>query len=45
MVIDQLPIPSTIVDHRDTRLKGLVLRVMPSGTKSYFCEYACGKLV
>jgi Arm DNA-binding domain len=45
MVIDKLPIPSAKVDHRDTRLKGLVLRVMPSGTKSYYCEYARGKRV
>ncbi len=45
MVIDKLPIPSAKVDHRDTRLKGLVLRVMPSGTKSFYCEYARGKRV
>jgi len=45
MVIDKLPVPSAKVDHRDTRLKGLVLRVMPSGTKSYYCEYARGKRI
>lgn len=45
MVIDKLPIPSAKVDHRDTRLQGLVLRVMPSGTKSYYREYARGKRV
>ena len=45
MAIVKLPIPSAKVDHRDTRLKGLVLRVMPSGTKSYYCEYARGKRV
>jgi hypothetical protein len=45
MVIDKLPIPSAKVDHRDTRLKGLVLRVMPSGTKSYYpriCAWQTG---
>lgn len=32
-------------DYRDTRLKGLVLRVLPSGVKSWYCEYARGKRV
>jgi hypothetical protein len=40
MSIDKLPISSSKVEHRDTRLKGLVLRVMPSGAKSYYCDYA-----
>ena len=42
MAIEKLPVPSSKVDHRDTRLKGLVLRVMPSGAKSWYCEYARG---
>lgn len=45
MAVDKLTIPSSKIDYRDTRLKGLVLRVMPSGTKSYYCEYARGKRV
>lgn len=45
MAIDKLPVPSSKVEHRDTRLKGLVLRVMPSGAKSWYCEYARGKRV
>ena len=45
MAIDKLPVPTVKVDHRDTRLKGLVLRVMPSGSKSWYCEYARGKRV
>jgi len=31
------------VDWRDTRLKGLVLRIMPGGAKSWYCEFARGK--
>lgn len=45
MAVDKLTAPTTKIDYRDTRLKGLVLRVMPSGTKSYYCEYARGKRV
>ncbi|WP_158213730.1 tyrosine-type recombinase/integrase [Sphingopyxis witflariensis] len=45
MAVDKLTTPTTKIDYRDTRLKGLVLRVMPSGTKSYYCEYARGKRV
>ncbi|MBS3928559.1 MAG: tyrosine-type recombinase/integrase [Sphingomonadales bacterium] len=45
MTIDKLPVPASKVEHRDTRLKGLVLRVMPSGVKSWYCEYARGKRV
>ncbi len=45
MVFEKLPVPAAKVDHRDTRLKGLVLRAMPSGTKSYYCEYSRGKRV
>ncbi len=33
------------VEHRDTRLKGLVLRVMPGGAKSWYCEFARGERV
>jgi site-specific recombinase XerD len=42
-IIDGLAIPAKREDYRDTRLKGLVLRIMPSGTKSFYCEYARGK--
>ena len=45
MAIDKLPVPASKVEHRDTRLKGLVLRVMPSGVKSWYCEYGRGKRV
>ncbi len=45
MTIDKLPVPASKVDHRDTRLKGLVLRAMPSGSKSWYCEYARGKRI
>lgn len=45
LAIDKLPVPATKVEHRDTRLKGLVLRVMPSGVKSWYCEYGRGKRV
>lgn len=45
MAVDKLTTPTTKIDYRDTRLKGLVLRVMPSGSKSYYCEYARGKRV
>ncbi len=34
-----------VSDLRDTRLKGLILRVQPSGVKSYYCEYARGKRI
>ena len=30
-------------DIRDTRLTGFLLRVLPSGKKKYYCEYARGK--
>jgi integrase len=30
---------------RDTQLKGLILRVQPSGVKTYYCQYARGKRV
>lgn len=45
LAIDKMAVPPSKADYRDTRLKGLVLRVMPSGTKSFYCEYARGKRV
>ena len=41
--IDRAVPGRTPVDWRDTRLKGLVLRVMPGGSKSWYCEFARGK--
>lgn len=37
--------PDSPIEYRDTRLKGLVLRVMPSGVRSWYCEYARGKRI
>ena len=45
MLIDKIPAPKSRMDYRDTRLKGLVLRIFPSGVKSYYCEFARGKRV
>jgi integrase len=36
-------LPTGPVDVRDTKLSGFVLRVRPSGTHSYFANYARGK--
>jgi len=33
--VKKVPIPDRPVDYRDTRLKGLILRVMPTGVKSW----------
>jgi len=44
-IIEKLPSPRTVEDHRDTRLKGLILRVTPAGAKFFYCEYARGKRI
>jgi hypothetical protein len=43
--IKKIPIPNQPIDYRDTRLKGLLLRALPSGVKSWYCEYARGKRI
>ena len=43
--IKKIPIPDRPVDYRDTRLKGLILRITPTGVKSWYCEYARAKRV
>lgn len=43
--IKKVPTPDRPVDYRDTRLKGLILRAMPTGVKSWYCEYARAKRV
>ena len=45
MAVDKIMPARRSVEHRDTRLKGLVLRVTPGGTKSWYCEFARGKRV
>lgn len=37
--IQSLPLTSTPYDVRDSDLPGFLLRVLPSGTMSYFCDY------
>lgn len=44
-IVEKLPNPRKVEDHRDTRLKGLILRVTPAGAKSFYCEYARGKRI
>lgn len=44
-MIDKLPLPRKVADYRDTRLKGLVLRITPAGVRTFYCEYARGKRV
>src|SRR3546814_11821117 len=44
-MIEKMPLPAKRKDCRDTRLKGLILRVSPNGVKSFYCEYARGKRV
>jgi len=36
---------STAYDIWDDKLTGFILRVNPSGTMVYRCEYACGKRI
>jgi hypothetical protein len=42
-LLDKAEARAARVDYRDARLKGLVLRVMPTGVKSWSCEFACGQ--
>lgn len=43
--VKKIPDPEKPTDYRDTRLKGLLLRAMPSGVRSWYCEYARGKRI
>lgn len=43
--VKKIAVTGKQIDYRDTRLKGLVLRVTPSGVKSWYCEYARGKRI
>jgi len=45
LAVDRIVPTQRPVEHRDTRLKGLVLRVTPGGSKSWYCEFARGKRV
>lgn len=45
MAVDKIVPALQPVEHRDTRLKGLVLRVTPGGAKSWYCEFARGKRI
>lgn len=44
-MVEKINLPKKAADFRDTRLKGLVLRVTPSGGKSFYCEYGRGKRI
>jgi integrase len=44
-IVEKQVVEKRVSDLRDTRLKGLILRIQPSGVKSYYCEYARGKRV
>lgn len=45
MLVDRLGPSNKPYEVRDTRLKGFLLRVQPSGVKTYYLEYARGKRV
>ena len=44
-LVDKAYARTARVDYRDARLKGLVLRVMPTGVKSWYCEFARGRRI
>lgn len=44
-IVERAAATNGIVELRDSRLKGLVLRVQASGVKSYYCEYGRGKRI
>ena len=44
-LVDKAYVRAARVDYRDARLKGLVLRVMPTGVKSWYCEFARGRRI
>lgn len=41
--IDKLAVADRPYEVRDLKLKGLLLRVQPSGVKTYYCEYQRGR--
>jgi len=43
--VKKLADPDKPTDYRDTRLKGLVLRALPTGVRSWYCEYLRGKRI
>lgn len=42
-LVEKIAVGSAIKEYRDTRLKGFLLRVTPSGSKSYYCEFGRGR--
>ncbi|MCJ9428060.1 tyrosine-type recombinase/integrase [Kordiimonas marina] len=44
-VVDQLAPAAKPYEVRDTQVKGLIVRVQPSGTKSYYCEFRRGRRI